>query len=123
MRVIRGEPVEVWLRDGRPVRFVWRGRMYTVMFVLDRRLLPAPEPAAVPTDLAPTDAAPTDAVPTEPAPTDLVPTEPAPADGADLPAPGRECWRVEATPERTLPPATYELCHDLAADRWSLSRS
>jgi hypothetical protein len=98
MRVIRGEPVEVWLRDGRPVRFVWRGRMYTVMFVLDRLLLPAPEPAAAPTDAAPTDR-------------------------ADLQADGRECWRVEATPERTLPPATYELCHDLAADRWSLSRS
>jgi len=42
-----------------------------------------------------------------------------PAAGADA---GRECWLVEATPERTLPPATYELCHDLAADRWSLSR-
>ena len=36
MRGIRGEPVEVWLRHGRPARFVWRGRMYTVMFVLER---------------------------------------------------------------------------------------
>jgi hypothetical protein len=79
MRGIGGEPVEVWLRDSRPARFIWRGRRYTVMFVLDRQISPA-----------------TDA--------------------------GRECWRVEATPERTLPPATYELCHDLAADRWSLSR-
>ncbi len=80
MRGIRGEPVGVWLRDGRPARFVWRGRMYTVMFVLDR----------------------TDAV------------EPA--------ASGRECWRVEATPERTVPPTRYELCHDLAADSWLLTR-
>jgi Domain of unknown function (DUF6504) len=82
MRVNRGEPVEVWLRDGRPARFVWRGRMYTVMFVLERRQLPVAE---------------------------LAPDE-------------RECWRVEATPERTLPPTTYELCHDPASDHWSLSR-
>ena len=38
MRPIRGEPVDVWLRHGRPARFVWRGRLYVVLFVLDRRL-------------------------------------------------------------------------------------
>lgn len=37
MRDIGGEPVEVWLRDGRPARFVWRGRMHTVLFVRDMR--------------------------------------------------------------------------------------
>ena len=77
MRGIRGEPAGVWLRDGRPARFGWRGRMYTVMFVLDRQLSP----------------------------------------GGD-----HECWRVEATPERTVPPTRFELCHDLTADRWSLTR-
>jgi hypothetical protein len=91
MRAIRGEPVQVWLRHGRPARFVWRERMYTVLFVLDRRL----------TQAAPADQAST----------------------ADPPAAVHECFRVEATPERTLPPTTYELCHDLTADRWSLSRS
>ena len=45
MRGIRGEPAGVWLRDGRPARFVWRGRMYTVMFVLDRQLSPGAAPA------------------------------------------------------------------------------
>ena len=80
MAVIRGEPAEVWLRDGTPARFVWRDRMYTVMFVLER---PTAEPAL---DLK------------------------------------RECWRVEATPERVLPPTTYQLCRDLTSDRWSLSR-
>jgi hypothetical protein len=45
MRSIRGEPVEVWLRHGRPARFVWRGRLYTVLFVLDRRTGPPPPPA------------------------------------------------------------------------------
>jgi hypothetical protein len=48
MRRIRGEPVEVWLRHGRPARFVWRGRLYTVLFVLDRRVSPLPQPAAPP---------------------------------------------------------------------------
>lgn len=37
MRPIRGEPVEVWLRHGRPARFVWRGRLHVVLLVLDRR--------------------------------------------------------------------------------------
>jgi hypothetical protein len=96
MRAIRGEPVEVWLRDGRPARFVWRGRMYTVMFVLERPSAPTAEPAAVPART----------------PTDLA----GPAAG------GRECWRVEATPQRTVPPTTYELCRDPASDRWSLTR-
>jgi hypothetical protein len=38
MRRIRGEPVEVWVRHGRPARFVWRGRLYVVLFVLDKRI-------------------------------------------------------------------------------------
>jgi hypothetical protein len=88
MSGIRSEPVEVWLRDSTPARFVWRGRRYTVMFVLGRQLIPAAQSA-----------------------------DPTAGAGA-----GRECWLVEATPERTLPPATYELCHDLGADHWSLSR-
>ena len=89
MRGNQGEPVEVWLRHGKPARFVWRGRMYTVMFVLDRRRMPGP-------------------------------------DGGDPEnrQPGnRECWLVEATPLLAVPPATYELCRDVAADRWSLTRS
>jgi len=39
-----------------------------------------------------------------------------------VPVDSGECWRVEATPERTVPSTIYELCHDLATDRWSLSR-
>ena len=30
-----GEPVDVWVRDGLPARFVWRGRRYTVLGVLE----------------------------------------------------------------------------------------
>lgn len=76
MRGIRGEPADVWLRHGKPARFVWRGRMYTVLLVLDQS---ADEPVS-------------------------------------------ECWTVEATPERGVPPVTYELCHDTGADRWTLVR-
>jgi hypothetical protein len=32
---VYGDPIEVWTSDGRPARFVWRGRLYTVLRVLD----------------------------------------------------------------------------------------
>ncbi len=87
----RGEPVEVWLRHGRPARFVWRGRLYTVLFVLDRR-------------------------------TGHLPLPPAPAH-PDPGAPGLEFWVVEATAQPAIAATRYELCHDLATDRWTLSRT
>jgi hypothetical protein len=31
-----GEPIEVRDENGRPVRFVWRGRLYTVLGVLEQ---------------------------------------------------------------------------------------
>lgn len=92
MRRIRGEPVEVWLRHGRPGRFVWRGRLHTVLFVLERRLSPPPQPA------------------------------PASPEGESAPA-GQELWLVEATPQHAAEAARYELCHDLATERWTLSRN
>ncbi|HEY2075420.1 MAG TPA: DUF6504 family protein [Streptosporangiaceae bacterium] len=116
MRGIRGEPVEVWLRNGRPARFVWRGRMHTVMFVLDRQVRPAATPA--------------DADPAPPGPASSgqatggpATSGPASSGTATNSTGGCECWRVEATPERSVPPATYELCRDLASGRWRLSRS
>jgi hypothetical protein len=91
MRRIRGEPVEVWLRHGRPARFVWRGRLHTVLFVLDRRVSPAPPP----------------------------PAQGEPAQEVER----QEFWVVEATAQRAVAATTYELCHDLIKDRWTLSRS
>jgi hypothetical protein len=48
---VYGEPVNVWIRDGQPARFVWRGRLYTVLGVADHWLVsrewwkqPGPEP-------------------------------------------------------------------------------
>lgn len=43
MRGTSGEPVDVWLRHGRPARFIWRGRLHVVLLVLDRRVEPAPQ--------------------------------------------------------------------------------
>lgn len=102
MRAIRGEPVEVWLRDGRPARFVWRGRLYTVMFLVDWSLAP-------PIDLAAADPPAADPAEAESAAADATPG-------------GREYWLIEATPERSVPPARYQLRHDLISDQWSLSR-
>lgn len=94
MRRIRREPVGVWLRNGRPARFVWRGRLYTVLFVVDRRLTPtsAPEPAA---------------------------TLPA----ADPQGAGLEVWLVEATAQQAVAASRYELSHDQVTGQWTLSRT
>lgn len=35
MSRVYGEPVDVWVRNGRPARFVWRDRLYTVFGVMD----------------------------------------------------------------------------------------
>lgn len=36
MNASRPEPAGVWLADGRPVRFIWRARLYTVLAVVER---------------------------------------------------------------------------------------
>jgi hypothetical protein len=97
-RVYR-EPVEVQAReDGRPARFVWRGRLYTVRSILEhwavnrewwREADPAPGGASP---------------------------------GGIAAQPELEYWRVEASADRGFPPGTYELCHDVAADAWTLRR-
>jgi uncharacterized protein DUF6504 len=35
MSRLYGEPVDVWVRDDGPASFAWRGRLYTVLRVLD----------------------------------------------------------------------------------------
>ena len=109
MRGIRGEPVEVWLRSGRPARFVWRGRMHTVIFVLERQVRPAATSA--------------DPGPSGSATSGTTTSGPATSGPESSGTAGCECWRVEATPGRSVPPATYELCRDLESGRWLLSRA
>jgi hypothetical protein len=91
---VYGEPVEVRTREGgRPARFVWRGRLYTVRsvveyWVVNREWWREPDADA-------------DAAPAQPE---------------------MEFWRVEASAGAGAPAGTYELRRDVAADGWSLSR-
>jgi len=72
MTRVFGDPVEVWVTDGRPVRFVWRGRLYSVRRVLEHW------------------------VTTRDWWREQQPEAPDEATGE------REFWRVEATPEREV---------------------
>ena len=104
---VRSEPVEVWLINGRPARFVWRERLYAVLSIIE----------------------------SPPAGRDAAPESEAEAARTRHPAGGRsserrhgdeaawQCWLVTAAPGRNVPRATYRLCRDPAADRWLLTRN
>jgi Family of unknown function (DUF6504) len=96
MSWVRSEPVEVWLIDGRPARFVWRERLYTVLSILER---PPAEPAA-----------------DEVGGHDDV-------GGHDEAHPRWRCWKVTASAGRNVPANIYRLCNDPVAGRWSLTRN
>jgi hypothetical protein len=88
-----GDPVNVQARDdGRPSRFVWRGRLYTVRailehWVINREWWQEPE----------------------------VP-------GSEPGQPELEFWRVEAAPGPGLTGAVYELRRETATGTWTLRR-
>ena len=88
---VYGEPVNVQARDdGRPARFVWRGRLYTVRAILEHWVIsrewwqdpggPGPEPGQ----------------------------------------PELEFWRIEASPGKGLAAAFYELRREAASGAWML---
>jgi hypothetical protein len=86
-----GEPIDVWIQDGRPARFAWRGQRYAVLRVLDHW---------------------------------VISREWWKEQNPDLDAPAeREFWRVEASPARDVPAATYELRQDTATGDWLLARA
>jgi len=86
-----GEPVNVQARaDGRPARFVWRGRLYTVRaidehWVVNRESRPDPG-----------------------------------SPGAEPALPDLEFWRVQASPGPGVTPVTYELRRESATNSWTL---
>ncbi len=90
MSRVYGEPAEVWVREGRPARFVWRNRLYPVLRVLDHWVVSREWWKEQGTG----------------------PGEPA----------DHEFWRVEASPGRNAPSATYELRQDTATGNWLLAR-
>ena len=103
-----GEPVNVQARDdGRPARFVWRGRLYTVRAILEhwvvnREWWQDRGPPKPPGPTGPTGA-------TGPRPGQPEPGQP------DL-----EFWRVEASPGQGMTAGVYELRREAAADAWTL---
>ena len=86
----------MWLIDGRPARFVWRERLYTVLSILER---PSAQPAEH-----------TQAGHEEE------------RDQANAVAAWR-CWKVAASVGRNVPANIYRLCQDAATSRWLLTRN
>ncbi|HET9895589.1 MAG TPA: DUF6504 family protein [Streptosporangiaceae bacterium] len=99
MNAGRAEPVQVQLQDGRPTRFVWRERLYTVLAIVER---PGEAAAA--------------AAASEWA-QDQDSHDHEPAARRDW-----QCWRVSASPGKNVPATGFRLCHDAATDRWILTR-
>jgi Family of unknown function (DUF6504) len=100
MSMVYGEPVNVQARDdGRPVRFVWRGRLYTALailehWVINREWWQAPEAPESP------------GAPGAP--------------GAEAGRPELEFWRIEAAAGPGMTPGVYELRRETATGAWTL---
>ncbi|HEX6934377.1 MAG TPA: DUF6504 family protein [Streptosporangiaceae bacterium] len=95
MSGVRSEPVDVWVMDGRPARFVWRERLYTVLSILER---PPVQPAA---------------------------HRQGGHEENDRERGRAEwrCWKVTASSGRNVPANIYRLCLDPSTSRWQLTRS
>ena len=94
MSRVYGEPVNVQARDdGRPARFVWRGRLYTVRAILEHWVINREwwqDPGA------------------------------SGPSGAEPGQPELEFWRVEAAPGQGMAAGVYELRRDVATGAWTL---
>jgi hypothetical protein len=98
MNGVYGEPVNVHARaDGRPLRFVWRSRLYTVRAILEHWVINR-EWWRSRDDSG------------DPAP----PGQPEPGQ------PELEFWRVEAAPGQGMTPEVYELRREAATNTWTL---
>lgn len=100
------EPVDVGVQDGRPTRFVWRGRLYTVLGVLDHWVISREWWKQQNPDL------------NTPAEREFWRIEASPGRSAEA---ARE-HNAEASPRRSARAGTYELRHDLATGQWILAR-
>jgi hypothetical protein len=96
---IYGEPVQVRARpDGRPVRFVWQSRLYTVRAILEHWVINR-EWWRDPAGSGDSEASGTGTGPGQP---ELV------------------FWRVEAAPGQGATPEVYELRQDVATGAWTI---
>jgi hypothetical protein len=100
MSSVYGEPVQVRARpDGRPIRFVWRSRLYTVRAILEHWVINREwwrEPAD------PGNAADQPGQPGQPGQPELM------------------FWRVEASPGQGMTPEICELRQDVATGAWTI---
>ena len=108
------EPVDVGVQDGRPARFVWRGRLYTVLGVLDHWVISREWWKQQNPDLD------------TPAEREFWRIEASPGRSAEA-VRGRRAEAVrgrsaEVSPGRRARAGTYELRHDLATGQWILAR-
>ena len=98
-----GEPVQVKARpDGRPVRFVWRSRLYSVRAILEHWVINREwwrEPA------------------------DSREAGEAGEAGTGPGQPELMFWRVEAAPGQGTTPGVYELRQDVATGAWTIRLS
>jgi hypothetical protein len=97
MSRVYGEPVQVTARpDGRPLRFVWRSRLYTVRAILEHWVINREwwrEPAG---------------------------SGEAEDSAAGPGQPELVFWRVEAAPGPGITPGIYELRQEVATGTWTL---
>ena len=100
------EPVEVGVSDGRPARFVWRGRLYTVLGVQDHWVISREWWKQQNPDLD------------TPAEREFWRIEAAPGVSAE----GPRRRSAKAAPGVSARAGTYELRHDLATGQWILAR-
>jgi len=108
------EPVDVGVQDGRPTRFVWRGRLYTVLGVLDHWVISREWWKQQNPDLD------------TPAEREFWRIEASPGRGAGASS-GRGAGASRgrsagAARGRSARAGTYELRHDLATGQWILAR-
>jgi hypothetical protein len=127
MSMVYGEPVNVQARDdGRPVRFVWRGRLYTVLailehWVINREWWQAAEPPESPE--APESPESPEALETPESPEALETPETSEAPESPEAEAGRpelEFWRIEAAAGPGMTPGVYELRRETATGAWTL---
>ena len=106
MNRVYGEPVEVQARkDGRPTRFVWRSRLYTVRAILEHWVINREWWR----DSGGAGGQGSQGSPGDP--------------GSGPGQPELEFWRVEAAPGQGMTPGVYELRRDAVTGTWTLRRN
>ena len=111
------EPVDVGVQDGRPIGFVWQGRLYTVLGVLDHWVISREWWKQQNPDLD------------TPAEREFWRIEASRGHTGEASRGHSEVSRgrsaehpPEHPPEHSARAGTYELCHDLATGQWILAR-